>query len=290
MSPPRVRVCLTFDLDAMSVWLAASDRMLPTVLSRGEYGARVGAPRLLDLLRRYGIRTTWFVPGHTADTHPDLVRRVHADSHELGYHGYCHEAPSGLGAERERRVLERGIEILKRISGRAPAGYRAPMWDLSPHTIPLLIEHGFRYDSSMSMGDYYLHRARIGDEAPPDSAFRFGQESPLVEVPVNWSLDDFEYFAYVPAGAGTSSQQGGKLPEEVFEVWAAEFDYMYEHCPGGTLTYTMHPQVSGRGPRVLMLERLIRHIRQHPDVELGTVGEAVDAWLASPAAQGTGVA
>jgi peptidoglycan/xylan/chitin deacetylase (PgdA/CDA1 family) len=279
VAEPRVRVCVTFDLDAMSPWLFNNTRNLPSVFSRGEYGPRRGAGRLLALLDRYAIPTTWFVPGHTADTHPDLVTEVHRQGHELAHHGYCHERPTLIDEAQERRMLERGIEVLERIAGKRPAGYRAPYWEPGVGTMDLLREFGFTYDSSLAADDYRLYRVRKGDVVSQDGPVRFGPESPLIEVPIRLGLSDWEYFNYVPPGSGGNPQQGGKLPDEVYEIWAGEFDYMYRTTPGGVLTYTIHPQVMGRGPRVLMLERLIRHIREHPGVEFCTVENAVDAWL-----------
>ncbi len=284
MAEPRVRVCLTFDMDGMSGQLSKSLRLLPSILSRGEYGLRVGTPRLLALLARYNVRSTWFIPGHTADTHPEVAKTVVAAGHEIAHHAYCHEPPAGLSAEDERWTMEAGIAAIGRLCGRKPRGYRAPSWALSHATLPMLREYGFAYDSSLSMDDHHLHFVRDGDVAAQDG-YRFGTDTNLVEVPVTWALDDWEYYAYIPPSPGRSGIQGGKLPEEVFEVWAGEFDYMYANSAGGVLTLTMHPEVSGRGPRVLMLERLIQHIRKHPDAELCTVEDAVDAWLGSPAAK-----
>lgn len=275
---PRVRVCLTFDLDAISGPLFKHQRLLPSILSRGEYGATVGTPRLLALLERYGIRSTWFIPGHTADSFPAAARAVFEAGHEIAHHGYCHEPPAKLSADDERWAIEAGSAALQRITGRAPRGYRAPAWAITNTTLSLLRERGFTYDSSLSMDDYRLHYVREGD-VPALDGYRFGNDTSLVEVPITWALDDYEYYAYIPPGPTGTGIQGGKLPHEVVETWSADFDYLYEHAPGGVLTITMHPEVSGRGPRVLGLERLIQHIRQFPDAEFCAVEDAVDAWL-----------
>jgi peptidoglycan/xylan/chitin deacetylase (PgdA/CDA1 family) len=265
-------VCLSFDFDAVSPWLYWGNSS-PSVISRGEFGARVGAPRVLALLERYAIPSTWFIPGHTIDTFPDQVRAVHAAGHEIGNHGYCHEKPVEQSPEDERRILERATEAIMRITGSAPAGYRSPSWELSPHSIGFLQELGFRYDSSLMGDDYHLYYCRRGDVPHRDSAYVFGQEIDLVEMPVSWVLDDFPQFEYVrPQGGGL------KDPDQVFNLWRGEFDYVYEHEPGGVFILTMHPQVIGRGPRILMLERLIQYMRERSGVRFAKMGEVAEAW------------
>ncbi len=101
----RLTACLTFDLDALSVWIAGSDN--PAKISRGEFVV-VAVPRILSLLQRHEIRATFFVPGHTALAYPDLVRRVRDAGHELGHHGWVHENPAALGANGEREVFSEG--------------------------------------------------------------------------------------------------------------------------------------------------------------------------------------
>ena len=114
----------------------------PSAVSRGEFG-KVGTQRLLDVLRRHQVLASWFIPGHTIDTFPDLVKRIADTGHEIGHHGYCHENPAAVPLEEERRILERGIACILRVTGKAPLGYRSPAWDLSPYSLNLLLEFGF---------------------------------------------------------------------------------------------------------------------------------------------------
>ncbi len=81
-------VCLTFDFDALSIWMARGS-VTPTPVSRGEFGV-VGAERILALLSRQDIAATWFVPGHTIETYPEICARIHRAGHEIGNHGYLH--------------------------------------------------------------------------------------------------------------------------------------------------------------------------------------------------------
>ena len=190
MRSPRHLVCLTFDFDALSLWLARGITS-PTPISQGEFGA-VGAERILALLgsQSPAIPATWFIPGHTIETYPDLCARIHAAGHEIAHHGYAHEAPVQLAREAEEAVLARGNAAIRRLTGAPAAGYRSPAWDLSPHSVDLLLAHGFTYDSSMMANDYTPYRARRGDVIALDQPARFGEPTRLIELPVSWSLDD----------------------------------------------------------------------------------------------------
>jgi peptidoglycan/xylan/chitin deacetylase (PgdA/CDA1 family) len=272
LTESRAWVCLSFDFDAMSSWIF-SGQTTPTPLSRGEYGARVGLPRVLELLDHFGIKATFFVPGHTADTWPHLVREIAARGHELGNHGYLHEAPASLTPAAEREVILRGNEAVERAAGVRPRGYRSPSWDLSPHTLDILRELGFVYDSSLMGDDFRLYWCRTGDVLHRDRGYEFGPETDLVEMPVHWILDDAPYFNY-----STTTRTGLTPASQVYEIWQDEFDFMYDRVPGGVFTLTMHPQIIGRGHRILMLERLIRHMRARAGVRFATQIEVAELW------------
>ena len=244
--------CLTFDFDAYSPWIIGGD-VSPASLSRGEFG-KIGAERLLGLLKDRGIATTWFIPGHTIETFPALCRRIHEAGHEIGHHGYMHEPPNSLDREREAAVLDRGIDSIRTLTGAAPQGYRSPSWNLSPNSVELLLERGLRYDSSLMGNDHRPYRCRVGDVVDPDGPYHFGQESALWEMPVSWSLDDFPHFEYLRQ---PYLQPGHMAASGVLDNWLDDFRYLSRENPGGLLIYTMHPAVIGRGHRMLMLERLI---------------------------------
>ncbi|MBI2878023.1 MAG: polysaccharide deacetylase [Candidatus Tectomicrobia bacterium] len=271
----EISVCLTLDFDAMSVWLGTFGATSPSMISRGEFG-RVGAERLLALLRPWGIRATWFVPGHTVETFPELVQRIADEGHEIGHHGYCHENPALLSQEEERAVLERGIDAIRRVAGKPPVGYRSPAWDLSACTLDLLLEHGFLYDSSLMAQDFTPYYCRVGDQAPKDGPYLFGREIELVEIPVTWGLDDFPPFEYVWTAKGINP--GLSAPSQVYEVWSGDFDYLYERLGAGVFCLTLHPQVIGRGHRLLMLERLLQHMRERIGVSFRTMADVSRVW------------
>ena len=274
MPESHATVCLSFDFDAISLWIGGFGATSPSMISRGEFGV-VGAERILRLLDRAGIRGTFFVTGHTADTYPDAVRAIVAAGHEIGHHGYLHENPVGLASrEREREVLLRGFEALERAAGVRPKGYRSPSWDNSPHTIELLLEHGFRYESSLMGKDFEPYWCRVGDVVQEDGPYLFGKEVDLVELPVSWTLDDFPHFEYLRLA--NRVYPGLSAPSKVEEIWRGEFDFMYREVPGGVFTLTMHPQVIGRGHRMLLLERLVAHFAGHDGVRFATMSEAAD--------------
>jgi peptidoglycan/xylan/chitin deacetylase (PgdA/CDA1 family) len=273
MSDPTV--CLTFDFDAISVWVGSFGLSSPTYVSRGEFAANVATPRILKLLEREGVRSTWYIPGLDVDTYPDVCRQIRDAGHEIGHHGYAHESPVNLDEAAERQVLERGLDALDRVLGVRPVGYRSPAFDLSPNSTRLLSGYGFRYDSSMMAQDFELYRCRTGDVIHTDRAIEFGPELDLVEVPVSWTLDDFPFmeFALVPPMLVPASTD----VEALANRWVSDLDFMVEEVPHGVFTQTFHPQSIGRAGRIRLLERMIRRAKEH-GAQFLTVGEAVSAW------------
>jgi peptidoglycan/xylan/chitin deacetylase (PgdA/CDA1 family) len=271
-----IQVCLSFDFDAMSLWIANFKTDSPNALSRGEFGGRVGAGRLLDLLGERGIRSTWFIPGHTIEAFPDVCRRIAAEGHEIGHHGYCHENPTRLEPAHEIAVLERGIRCIEKVSGTSPRGYRCPSGSFTQRTPELLHRYGFLYDSSMMADDFTPYYCRVGDQAPPDGPYVFGHRIDLVEIPFSWNLDDFPFFEYTASRRGISP--GLADPERVLSVWWGEFEFLRRKLGRGVYTLTMHPQVIGRGHRMLMLEELIDRIAAVPGVAFTTIGEVAAGW------------
>lgn len=263
-------VCLTFDFDAVSLWVSSFKQTTATPVSRGEYGANVGIRRVLDLLRDKDIKATFFVPAHTAVSFPFQTRRIIEEGHEIGVHGYCHETPVGYTREAEADLLDRSIAKLRTVLGNdfTPIGYRSPAWDLSAYSVELLLERGFLYDSSMMADDFRPYRARRGDKVD-EEAFVPGETTRLIEMPVAWELDDFPYFTFInkPLFGGL------RTPDDVYDCWRGEFDYCHEAGHDGVFTLTMHPQIIGRGPRIRMLARLIDHMRAQSNVSFSALGD-----------------
>ncbi|MGW7596041.1 polysaccharide deacetylase family protein [Streptomyces rubiginosohelvolus] len=249
----RGTVCLTFDFDAISLW-AARDMTSPGPVSRGEFGA-YAIPRILRLLDTYGITSTFFIPGHTLETYPEQSEAVHDAGHEIALHGYLHEPVSTLDREAELTVLKRASSLIKDLTGTPPAGHRTPSFDFTPHTVELLEEIGVDYDSSLMGTDHEPYLARTGDQHHPDGPFEFGRISRVVELPVSWTLDDYPHLEFVRTPAG--AMPGLQDPHAMFRRFLGDVRYMVRHAEDGVLTVTLHPQVIGRGDRMLALEKFI---------------------------------
>jgi peptidoglycan/xylan/chitin deacetylase (PgdA/CDA1 family) len=271
---PRHIACMTFDFDAMSGFIARG-MVTPTPISRGEFGV-VGVQRILDLLERYALCGTFFVPGTVIETYPAVCEAIVAGGHEVGHHGWTHVPPASLPREEEAAGLARANASIERLCGRRARGYRSPSWDLGPHTIELLLEQGFVYDSSMMGHDHSPYRARVGDDIRADEPCRFGTPVALLEMPISWTLDDYPHFEFVRTP--TSVLPGLADARGVLENWVEDFLYMKESTAWGVLTYTCHPFVIGRGHRMRMLERLVVRLL-HEGAAFLTVEEAAEEFL-----------
>jgi len=253
---PRHIVCLTFDFDTQSGFIARG-LTTPTPLSRGEFGAHASR-RILDFLRAQGIRSTWFVPGFTIESWPRECTAVVEHGHEIANHSWAHIPNAAMTRKEEEADLVRANAAIERLTGRKPRGYRSPAWDLSASTIDLLLAHGFLYDSSLMGHDYMPYRARRGDVAELGKPYRFGEETSIIEMPISWSLDDHPHFEFIRTP--TAILPGLQSARAVMQNWLDEFLYMKRRVEWGVLTYTMHPYVIGRGYRMLAFEDLVARL------------------------------
>ncbi len=248
----RVAVLLSFDVDNETISLRFGE---PTIggLSQGEYGARVGLGRVVDLLDRYEIPASFFIPAVSLQLHPEMAEVIkRSGRHEFGVHGWIHERNAEMPAEAEREMVRRAVAYLEEATGERPVGYRAPSWNFSANTLGMIREMGFLYDSSLMADDrpYEI----VADGAPTG----------LVELPVDWILDDAPLMN--PLGTRYSA------PREVLQVYLDEFDRAYEE--GTMFLLTMHPHYIGHRSRIVILEALIEHIRSKGDVWFATHREA----------------
>jgi len=235
----RVAVLLSFDVDNETVSLRTGE---PTVgaLSQGEYGARVALGRVVALLDRNSIPASFFIPAVSLMLHPEMAEVIKKSGHhEFGVHGWIHETNTLLAGDIERDLVKRALEYLTQVTGTRPVGYRAPSWNFSPNTLSIVRELGFQYESSMMSDDR------------PYELLQNGAPTGLVEIPVEWILDDAPLFNV--QGANYAS------PREVAQVWMDEFDKAWEE--GTMFVLTMHPHISGHRSRIVALELLIDHIR-----------------------------
>lgn len=272
--PPgkEIAVNLGVDFDAQSLWLGAFNWPSPSFMARGEFGARVGVPRLLELFRRYGVHTTFFTPGHTVDTFTDACKAIQADGHEFGHHGYYHENPTKIERETERRLIELAFDTFDRQLGVRPVGYRSPYWDYSESTLDLVEEFGFLYDSSLMGRDlvpYHPQRWQVNWERGSVA----GPASRVLEIPVNWYLDDFPPLAY------TGAQAGMQDSNTIFHRWKDIFDYGYDRVENACYAVAVHPQVIGQAHHITWFERLVDYIASKDGTWFATCEEIANAWV-----------
>jgi peptidoglycan-N-acetylglucosamine deacetylase len=260
----RCAVALSFDSDHETNELRDGGKSIGR-LSWGQYGARVGVPRIARLLERHSVPASFYVPAVAALTYPDEQRALVAAGHEIGIHGWIHELNSVLPYEAERDLMFRAAEALETITGVRPVGLRTPSWDFSPSTLKIEQELGLLYDSSL-----------MADEDCYELLFE-GKPTGIVEVPVEWVRDDAVYFwmhrhqsfrPYTP-------------PTDVFEIFRREFDAA--HADGGLFQLTCHPHVIGYRSRIWIIDELIRHAKSKGEVWFGTHAD-VARWVKDNAA------
>jgi len=248
----KVAVALSFDFDAETNALRDSDYS-PGVLSQGEYAARVAIPRILDLLDKYSIPASFFVPAVTALLHPDEIKAIMSKGrHEIGMHGWIHERNSLLSEEEERDLMKKSFATLQNLAGKAPVGIRTPSWDYSPSTLKIIRELGLLYDSSLMADDR------------PYEILEEGKPTGVVELPVEWLLDDYPYFGFERYQA----VRPHIAPADVLAIWMAEFNKAYEE--GTLFVLTMHPKYIGHRSRIAMLENLIGYMLSRRNVWFAT--------------------
>ena len=243
----RVAVALSFDLDNETPSLR-DNAQSPSELSQGEYGSRVALGRILTLLDKYQIKASFFVPAIVAKLYPDSIKQITTRGHEIGIHGWIHERNSLLTEDQERQLMKQAAATLAEISGQRPVGVRTPSWDYSPYTIKIIRELGLLYDSSL-----------MADERPYE-VLHEGKRTGVIELPVEWILDDYPYFGM----SRFSTVRPHISPEDVLDIWKKEFDLAYEE--GTLFLLTMHPHVIGHRSRIVILDKLVQHIKSRKGV------------------------
>jgi peptidoglycan-N-acetylglucosamine deacetylase len=260
----RCAVALSFDSDHETNELRDGGKSIAR-LCWGQYGNRVGVPRILALLARYGVPATFYVPAVSALIYPDEQRRLVGEGHELGIHGWIHELNSVLDYDAERELLLRAADTLERVGGTRPVGMRTPSWDFSPHTLRIAREMGLAYDSSL-MADEDCYELLLD-----------GEPTGVIELPVEWVRDDAVYFMM----HRFQSLRPYTPPAEVLDIFRRELDAA--HDEGGIFQLTMHPHVIGYRSRIWILEEIIRHARGKAGTWFATHAQVVD-WVKREAA------
>lgn len=252
-------VALSFDCDHETFELGAGGTAVGR-LSWGEFGRRVGVPRILSLLAKHDVKATFFTPAVVTLIDPSEVRMIADAKHEIAVHGWIHENTSLLSEQVERDLMIRARDRIAETAGTMPVGHRAAQWDLSPHTISLVEELGFLYDSSL-MADEECYELCID-----------GSPSGIVEIPVEWLRDDAVYFLF----NRNPATRPYTPPREVLDIFIREFDAAYS--AGSIFQLVMHPFVIGYRSRIWILDELIKYAKSKPGVWFGTHAE-VAGWV-----------
>jgi len=252
----------------------------PSDIQRGVFASEVGTIRLLNLFKKYKLRTSFFIPGHSIESFPDQVKRIVEHGHEIGAHGYLHENPIAMTPTQEEAVLVKSIELIEHYTGQQPRGYVAPWWEMSNSTAALLLKYGFTYDHSQGYRDFQPFYARVGDQWNViDYAktaqewmrpMTHGQEIDLVEIGANWYVDDLPPMMFMKK---VPNSHGFVNPRDIEQMWCDQFDWVYRELDYAVFACTIHPDVSGRPQVLLMLERLIEYISGHTGVRWATFEE-----------------
>ncbi|KAF1832078.1 glycoside hydrolase/deacetylase [Decorospora gaudefroyi] len=286
MKKRRVLISYGVDVDAVCGWLGSYGGENSTSdISRGIFAGTIGTQRLLKLFKKYDIKSTWFIPGHSLDTFPEDMEAVRDAGHEIGLHGYSHENPVDMTIEQQRDILDKTYRMLSDFAGKPPRGSVAPWWETSREGAELLLSYGIEYDHSMSHHDCQPYYLRTGDawtkidyEKKAEAWMKplvAGQMTGLVEIPANWYLDDLPPHMFIKTAPNSHGFVNARDTEE---LWKDHFDYFYREYDEFIFPITIHPDVSGRPHLLLMHERLIEHFKKHEGVEFVTMEQMVDEF------------
>ncbi len=259
----RCAVMFTFDVDGETLWTSRNpdNWNRPGNLAQGSYGPRIAMPKILDVLEKHDVKSTFFIPGWIIEKYPEMACEVLERGHEAAYHSYLHEFDLNAGYEKEKENMDRCLDIFDQILKIRPLGFRSPLYEITKASIRLMNEYGFLYSSTMMDDDYpYLWSYK---EKP----------SKLVELPTQWMWEDASYFFFTlsePVRRGISSCK------QVFDIWIEEFDEIYKN--GAFLNLIFHPQICGRYSRIKLIDDLIAYMKDKPGTWITTGQEIARFW------------
>lgn len=262
----KCAVAITVNLNGEYFWLSMFPdcKNKPKTLSLGTFGINVGLGRVLDLFDKYGIKSTFFIPAAVAENYFDKVTDIFRRGHEIANHGYAHENLALLTKEEQREIIVKSNEMIKSITGAVPVGFRAPEGEVTKETYDILEDIGFLYDSSLL------------DDNMPYFLKLENKEYNIVELPIQWQLYDFPYFAFNYSPAFPSGQGRIAPYSNVLNNWI----YEYEGYKNKGLAYILQiePQTIGTPGRILMLRKLIEHITKSDDAWICTCEEMMNYY------------
>ena len=271
MKRSKFPVCMSFDVDCQTIWTARDKEYYkkPVMLSLGNYGAYEGVPSILRILKKYGIKATFNVPGEVADLFPELILKVFGEGHEIGNHGYTHVWPENFETRKdEYDEYYKANKRIEELTGIPPVGFRSPAWEFSEHTPEILEELGIKYSSNMMHTDK-IHRLKIGNK-----------EKKIIEIPIHWAMDDAAYWLYSTKLVGKAMQP----MDAVEQVFTRQFDVLYDEWKSvegredTVYVLTCHPQVIGVPARSAVLENVIKHICKYEDAEFMRMADLAENY------------
>lgn len=280
----EIKCSFGVDIDSVAGWLGSyGGQDSPSDIQRGVFATEVGVPRLLRLFDKYGLPSTFFIPGHSLESFPKEMKMIKEAGHEIGAHGYTHENPVAMTLQQEEDIMAKSVELIEALTGERPRGYVAPWWEMSANTAALLKKYGFTYDHSQMYRDFMPFYARVGDEwskidYTKDAStwmkpMKHGKEIDLVDIAANWYVDDLPPMMFMKAAPNS---HGFVSPRDIEVMWRDQFDWVHREMDYGTFCFTIHPDVAGRPQVLLMLERLIEYINTKDGVEWATFQNITD--------------
>lgn len=299
----KIKIAWSVDFDAVSAWLGTGKHPDNNTndISSGYMAGIVGVPRLLKLFKKLGIaeKVTWCIPGHSIETFPEQTKAIVESGCEIALHGYAHESASQLTAEQERDILHKTIKLVEDLTGKKPRGYRAPLYQLKERTLALLQEHDFLWDSSLCHHEttpYFLPKnlpvipaidfspsADAADWMHPSPHFDSLPKSKLVEIPLNWYMEDATPLQFYPHTVNTQGYVDARVIER---MWMDRFEWLRSEIADGTEEMTvfsmvLHPDTSGMAHVVGMIERFLKWVQGFGDeVEFLTYEEIAEQFRA----------
>ncbi|WP_158046290.1 polysaccharide deacetylase family protein [Skermanella pratensis] len=277
----EILVSYGVDVDAVAGWLGSyGGEDSPCDISRGVFAGRVGSMRLLRMFEKWGIRTTWFMPGHSIETFREQMKAVADAGHEVGMHGYSHENPIAMTPVQEEAIFDKCVDLIAELSGKPPRGYVAPWWEFGSKTNELLLKKGIKYDHSLMHNDHHPYYVTVGDQwtkidySQHPSAWMkpyvSGEETDLIEIPASWYLDDLPPMMFIKA---SPNSHGFVNPHDIEQMWRDQFDWVYENYDYAVFPLTIHPDVSGKPHVLQMHQRLFDYLKGHDGVRFVTMEE-----------------
>jgi peptidoglycan/xylan/chitin deacetylase (PgdA/CDA1 family) len=287
MPSKEILCAFSIHCDAVAGWLGSyGGEDSPGDISRGVFAADIGMPRIVKLFERFGIKQSFFIPGHTVESFPAACELVAKAGHEIGLHGYSHENPLAMTYEQESAVFDRSIDLIVKLTGKRPTGYVAPWWEVSKNSIDILLKNGIKYDHSLMHKDFEPYYVHVGEEWTPIDyskpastwmkPYTRGTPTKLVEVPASWYLDDLPPMMFIKK---FPNSHGYVSPRQLEEIWKDTFDWVYREHDYAVFPMTIHPDVSGRPQVLAMLERLISYMMTQPGVRFVTLDSLVDDFM-----------